>query len=258
MAGAHRRVTGGQSRHARHRGPKRRRAAAGAIVTTAIALAAGAALLGAGPIPSRPSVDETLEPDPPTASPPIAIAPPVTFEKLPPEVPAEGSGEFRIAGGTGEPTGSSPLRYTAEVEQDVAVDPRRFASKIEATLADRRGWRTIGDHEFQRVRTDPELRILLATPETVDTLCWPLDTRGELSCRNGELVVINAARWLLGIEAYRRAVVEYRHYVINHEVGHALGYPHETCPGENEVAPVMLQQTIGLDGCLPNPWPAER
>jgi Zn-dependent M32 family carboxypeptidase len=46
----------------------------------------------------------------------------------------------------------------------------------------------------------------------------------------------------------------YRVYVILHEVGHALGYDHAKCPGLNQPAPVMMQQTLGTGLCYPEPW----
>ena len=38
-------------------------------------------------------------------------------------------------------------------------------------------------------------QVLLAHPETVDKLCHPLDTDGEVSCCQGTKVVINVKRW---------------------------------------------------------------
>ena len=44
--------------------------------------------------------------------------------------------------------------------------------------------------------------------------------------------------------------------MINHEVGHFLGHGHATCPADGSPASVMLQQSIDLQGCTPNAWPA--
>lgn len=90
---------------------------------------------------------------------------------------------------------------------------------------------------------------------TTDRLCAPLQTNAEVSCRNGDDVVVNARRWNEGVASYGGDVDSYRVYLINHEVGHALEKGHQACPGPGALAPVMLQQSISLDGCLPNPWP---
>jgi hypothetical protein len=106
-----------------------------------------------------------------------------------------------------------------------------------------------------RVEDDADLRIVIATPATTDLLCAPLDTDGRLSCRNGRNVVLNGWRWQHGADAYADDITNYRRYLVNHETGHALGYAHATCPADGATAPVMLQQTKGLDGCRANPWP---
>ena len=67
--------------------------------------------------------------------------------------------------------------------------------------------------------------------------------------------VINLARWATAVPDYHGDIATYRQYVVNHEVGHALGNGHEPCPGPGQIAPVMLQQTLSLDGCVKNAWP---
>jgi hypothetical protein len=86
-------------------------------------------------------------------------------------------------------------------------------------------------------------------------MCEPLKTFGKLSCHEGDDAVLTMYRWVKGIPDYHGDVTGYRHYVVNHEVGHALGHGHQYCAGKGKLAPLMMQQTKGLLGCRPNPWP---
>lgn len=168
-------------------------------------------------------------------------------------IPERGTGAFEIAPAPRADTDGATT-YRVEVEKGLPFAPRSVARFVEATLADGRGW--AAHHRLARVDDHADLRIVLATPETADALCAPLDTGGRLSCRNGTDVVLNAWRWNFGADSYAGDLEAYRRYVVNHETGHALGYPHVACPASGEPAPVMLQQTKGLDGCQANPWPA--
>ncbi|MCF6736534.1 DUF3152 domain-containing protein [Blastococcus sp. KM273129] len=66
----------------------------------------------------------------------------------------------------------------------------------------------------------------------------------------------NLARWATAVPDYAGDVSTYRLYVVNHEVDHALGNrAHPLAPGPGQLAPVMQQQTLGLNGRVKNPWP---
>ena len=149
-------------------------------------------------------------------------------------------------------------RFDVRVEKGLDLDPDTVGRALEKTLDDPRSWRSTGRVRFALVRTGEtaDLHAYLVTPGTTDRLCAPLLTRGEVSCRSGNKVVLNAKRWVFGAEAFGPDVAEYREYLANHEFGHALGHSHVGCPRSGRPAPVMLQQTKGLQGCTANPWPS--
>jgi len=208
-------------------------------------VAATAAAESQQPEPTRPAR---------TTQPPTLSPTPSRTEALP--MPTKGSGRFDVAIGHTRQVGRSQnvVAYRVEVETNVPVSADSFAKNVDSTLGDRRGWTKSGRYSFER-NPEAKLRIVLATPQTVDQLCAPLQTRGEVSCRNGNVVAINALRWAEGAKSYAHDLAGYRIYVINHEVGHSLGFSHATCPIKGAKAPVMLQQTLGLQGCKRNPWP---
>lgn len=156
--------------------------------------------------------------------------------------------------------GGRVLRYDVRVEKGLPFDADDTARFVQTVLDDPRSWTGSGEVRWQLVKRGQkaDLHAYVVTPKTTDELCAPLLTRGEVSCQNGNRVVLNAERWAFGAKAYGKDVQRYRQYLVNHEFGHALGRQHVSCPGRGDRAPVMLQQTKGLGGCKANPWPSPK
>lgn len=174
-------------------------------------------------------------------------------------IPSKGSGKFHISELERGPSSERGRTITVQVrvEEDLPFDSKKTASSIAGILDDERSWAGAGQVRFRLVGADadPDLKILLATPRTTDRYCLPLRTGGTLSCQVKDRVVLNANRWAKAVKDYDGDVANYRRYLVNHEVGHFIGYGHVPCPGRGAKAPVMMQQTKGLDGCKPNAWP---
>ena len=195
------------------------------------------------------SIPPALDPDAPTAADREAGI-------LRRTVAESGTGSFDVAGGTAPAPGPGTVRtLRVEVERDLPVDRDRFAAFVMTTLNDSRGWGHDGAMSFARTDGDAPITVVLASPDTSADLCGDLDTRGRLSCRNGPRVVLTYHRWVTGTDEYADNLTGYRQYLVNHEVGHALGHGHERCPGPGQPAPVMQQQTLGLKECTQNSWP---
>jgi hypothetical protein len=211
---------------------------------------------------------------------------------LPPggHITRHGSGHWHIVPGTTPKVGTAKKVYTYTVEVEGGLHPsdyggsKAFARMVQQTLSDRRSWIGGGRVSFRRVdshHAHPDVRISLTSPGTdhrADVCGYSIHY--ETSCYRSDThrVVINLARWVRGAVAFGGDMPRYRRYVINHEVGHALGHRHKGCRTQGGPAPVMMEQTLGVsddyvaklnrkmpgnrhavrpDGktCKANPWP---
>ncbi|WP_460683456.1 DUF3152 domain-containing protein [Modestobacter lapidis] len=244
-------------------------------VATLVALVDVAATSVAGPAPGAEpaAAGQTTPVSPePTAPPTAAVG-----EGVPADADADvdaaaaapgpayveqGAGTVSVVDGTSGVYGTGPLqRFVVEVEDGIGVDGAGFATAVEATLGDPRSWGNGGRLSVQRVGAAEaaagayDFRVSLVSPGSMEVYCPGVGTGGYTSCRYGERAVINLARWETAVPDYDGDIPTYRQYVVNHEVGHALGNGHQPCAGPGQVAPVMHQQTLGLDGCTKNAWP---
>jgi hypothetical protein len=152
-----------------------------------------------------------------------------------------------------------PLRrmvsYHVETRGKITADLATFKRLAQETYDDARGWRGAG-MGFKRVAKGGAFTLVLAQASWVprfSSVC-----SAEWSCRVGRFVIINQTRWLHASPAWNaagRSLRDYRNMVVNHETGHWLGHGHLGCPGPGRLAPVMMQQSKGTDGCKLNPWP---
>ncbi|MEG3631823.1 DUF3152 domain-containing protein [Streptomyces poriticola] len=216
----------------------------------------------------RDSASRTEERPTPTTP---APTPELTYEQrmsrtYPIDETLEGPGTFDAIPGIDKGPGAG-RRYTyrVDVEQGLPLDGELFAQAVHRTLNDDRSWAHGGARTFERIHSGrPDFVITLASPGTTAVWCAKsgLDTTVDnVSCDSAatERVMINAYRWAQGAEPYGDDIHGYRQMLINHEIGHRIGFNHVTCDKDGELAPVMQQQTkfIDHDGidCRPNPWP---
>jgi hypothetical protein len=242
-------------------GRLRHPAAKNPAATTSVAMPSSAPSSTSAPLlESTPAPSET-----PSASPTPDLS---RLLRLPGKVPTHGSGSFRYATSTGPVLGSKgPLRrFRVGVENGSNEDVAAFAAQVQSTLGDSRSWTGGGTLRLQMVAAGEsyDFSVLLATRDTTGKLCLAGGTnvsvngRPYTSCRTVGKAIINLDRWRLSSNPYLAAKVPlgtYRKYVVNHEVGHELGHHHVGCPKAGGPAPVMVQQTLTLRGCVVNPWP---
>lgn len=151
--------------------------------------------------------------------------------------------------------GNVVFTYTVKTDQS-SSSLATFSALANQTLNDPRGWAQLGV-SFKEVPSGGQFNLILAAAHRVPSYA-PGACSAEWSCRVGVSVIINEMRWNGATPAWNSAgggLRDYRHMVVNHEVGHWLGHDHRSCSAPGAYAPLMLQQSIDLQGCKFNPWP---
>jgi hypothetical protein len=160
------------------------------------------------------------------------------------------------SGSSGSRAPGPPVRRTVTYEVRTRGVTRSTAADLAAsaatTYADPRGWRAAGI-AFRQVESGGDFTLWLAAPGEVPRFSSACSS--FYSCRVGRNVIINDDRFTGGSPYWPGSVDDYRDMVVNHETGHWLGLGHRTCPAAGAAAPVMMQQSKGLGGCVANPWP---
>ncbi|MGB4420216.1 MAG: DUF3152 domain-containing protein [Candidatus Saccharimonadales bacterium] len=148
------------------------------------------------------------------------------------------------------------IPYNVTTRGIITADFAEFKTLANQTLNDSRGWARMGI-TFQQVSSGGSFTLVLSEASQVPTFA-PTVCSADWSCQVGNYVIINQNKWLYASDAWNNAggsLRDYQHMVINHETGHWLRHPHEYCGGAGQLAPIMQQQSIDLQGCKFNSWP---
>ena len=154
------------------------------------------------------------------------------------------------------PKDEEKFNYGIRIEPSLGLDPLCIKNLLFLILNNDLGWKNVANKSFQLTSAeDSDYIYIFASPDKTDELCAPIETNSIYSCRNENNIVLNFFRWQEGAVDFKNDMETYRIYLINHETGHILGWDHVGCPKEGAVAPVMMQQSKGTDGCVPYGWP---
>jgi hypothetical protein len=147
------------------------------------------------------------------------------------------------------------IKYKFIVDDDVKqkytiLSTSAIEFQLMAYLNDPEGWSKHG-YFFEPVPYGGDVLIRLSSPKTITKDCG---LPNNLSCAvlGGTKMWLNAERWFHGAPKSKLGLLEYRQYMVSHEIGHIIGHEHTVCRCKGCLAPVMMQQTLGIGECKPN------
>jgi len=145
---------------------------------------------------------------------------------------------------------------------DTSQSGRAFTSSekkfILDTLNDRRSW-PCSKWTESKVRSRSDWAIVLESQELIDSYPGMKGLSVTFMSEQPRRTFFSYENWSSLPNALKGTYTlkDYRQYLVNHEAGHALGLPHPRRRYATSLVPVMVQQTLGLQGLRPNVWPID-
>ena len=141
------------------------------------------------------------------------------------------------------------VKITIDPDVEKKYNCKSIPELVMIYLHDPNGWAKHG-YNFTEVSSNENVLISLSSPKTISKVCG----FSNLSCAEvgGNRMYLNADRWFNGSSKSKLPLINYRQYMVSHEMGHILGHKHEKCSHKGYPAPIMMQQTLGIANCSPN------
>jgi hypothetical protein len=135
--------------------------------------------------------------------------------------------------------------------------PPDFVRESRKYLLHRRGWNSKKGHSIRESCDDPGVIIHCLSAKEMQKKYGRHEHLRGLSVTDSRgtpiIIDIHAGNWYSPPAKFKGTTSQYRAYLINHEMGHALGYGHVEL-GEGKCQ-LMAQQSKGTAGCSPNGFP---
>jgi hypothetical protein len=139
--------------------------------------------------------------------------------------------------------------YSFCLNTDQSSDFEGFKESVVSALAQSPGWTLGGKLAFKPVASGCNFSFGLeseATMAALDPVC-----KGVASCTSGSNLAMSRANWVKPPAAWTSTSSAYQSELVNHELGHWLGFEHVSCTVANTSQPVLSQPTVTLGGCSP-------
>lgn len=150
------------------------------------------------------------------------------------------------------PPAAKTYSFCSAVRGAAGLDVASLTTKAQATLDNPHGWTLGGSLKFLSSSSNCNVTIWVASASEMAGFA-PACAK-QSTCQVGNNVVINASNWAKAPADWKGSLEEYRAELINHEIGHWLGFDHAKCSATSPVAP-LAQPTLIVSGCSPQ-WHA--